>query len=295
MTRTRRTLLIAIVTVANALVPAGSASAFVPPTCGGERVTISGTDGPDEIFGTNGPDVIHAGPGDDLIFGFGGDDILCGGTGQDILRGGSGDDILIGGTDGERLRTTRPDAATVALRASGDTRASSDVAAGGTGTDVCEGVVTMTACEERGPLLRPHDSPVTWVYQLRLHPIFRDYRMHFGWDFGGECGDPLRAPADGIVILAGWKDALAGNAVRIDHGSGLVTAHAHLSEVWVEVGDVVEMGEVFGLVGETGAATECHLHTETHLNGDRVDPVPYWCPSRYFRPGMVAGHECPDQ
>jgi hypothetical protein len=281
VSRSARTIWLSLVVLASALA-ASPAAAFVPVTCGGLVVTIAGTDGDDLLWGTMGPDVIHAGPGDDVVFGLGGDDVVCGGPGEDVLYGGTEDDHLIGGTDPDLL-DLQPDRR----------GAPQDTVVGGPGADRCDGAYERHTCEERGPFLRPHDSPVTWVFELRLHPIYRDYRWHNGWDFGGECGDPLRAPADGLVILAGWKDEAAGNAVRIDHGDGIVSAHAHLTEVWVEVGDPVEMGQVFGLVGETGAATECHLHAEIHLDGDRIDPIPYWCPGRYFRAGMEAGVECP--
>lgn len=283
MTRSIRTIVLTLVVLTGTLT-AAPANAFVPVTCAGRAVTIAGTDGDDVLWGTMGPDVIHAGPGDDIVFALGGDDIVCGGPGRDILYGGTESDRIVGGTDSDLLDLDR----------SGDA-ASQDIAVGGPGDDHCEGVHTRHTCETRGTLLRPHDSPVTWVFQLRLHPIYGDYRWHNGWDFGGECGDPLRSPDDGIVVLAGWKDEAAGNAVRIDHGDGILSAHAHLSDVWVEVGDAVEMGQVFGLVGETGAATECHLHAEIHVYGERIDPIPFWCPSRYFRPGLTTGAECPTE
>lgn len=65
--------------------------------CGGERVTIVGTDDADIIEGTEGRDVIHARLGDDKVEGLGGNDIICGGAGADDLRGGRGRDRIIGG------------------------------------------------------------------------------------------------------------------------------------------------------------------------------------------------------
>ncbi|MDX1691312.1 MAG: peptidoglycan DD-metalloendopeptidase family protein [Acidimicrobiia bacterium] len=283
-------LLVAAVTAVDTST-APVADGRVPLTCAGERVTIQGTDGDDLIIGTPARDVIHAGDGDDRVFAGYGDDVVCGGNGSDTLLGGWDDDHLIGGTDTTALAISWGDTSALQASAGGPSR---DVVIGGSGTDTCEGAYDRPGCEIRGPMLRPHDSPVTWVFELRLHPVLFEYRWHNGWDFGGECGDPLRAPEDGIVTLAGWKDDLAGNAVRIDHGEGVRSAHAHLLEVWVEPGDFVEMGQVFGLVGETGTATECHLHTEIHVDDERIDPVPFWCPARYFRPGLSAGEECPE-
>jgi hypothetical protein len=71
--------------------------------CGGELVTIHGTNGDDVIIGTDGDDVIHGRGGDDFIDGRGGNDIICGGAGDDVIYGGPGDDILYGGPGNDRI------------------------------------------------------------------------------------------------------------------------------------------------------------------------------------------------
>ena len=64
-----------------------------------------------------------------------------------------------------------------------------------------------------------------------------------------------------------------GNTVFIDHGQGLISMYCHLSEIGVEKGQAVDVGEAIGLVGKTGRVTGAHLHFGTYLNGNAVDPA----------------------
>lgn len=82
---------------------------------------------------------------------------------------------------------------------------------------------------------------------------------HTGVDFAGNIGDPVHAPARGVVRIVDVL-YLGGNAVYIDHGSGLVTAYLHLSEAEVQEGDTVQTGQIIGRVGATGRVTGPHLH-----------------------------------
>ena len=83
----------AAVNVAVGPVPgAAIAEANLAHQCGGQPVTMLGTDGPDHLVGTSGADVIWAGPGNDIIRGGGGDDVVCAGSGADIVAAGAGKD-----------------------------------------------------------------------------------------------------------------------------------------------------------------------------------------------------------
>jgi murein DD-endopeptidase MepM/ murein hydrolase activator NlpD len=95
---------------------------------------------------------------------------------------------------------------------------------------------------------------------------------HTGHDFGADAGMPILAPITGTVVLA---EALQvrGTAVILDHGLGVFTGFWHLSEIRVEVGQVVGQGEVVGLVGNTGLSTGPHLHWEMRVRGVPVDPL----------------------
>jgi murein DD-endopeptidase MepM/ murein hydrolase activator NlpD len=95
--------------------------------------------------------------------------------------------------------------------------------------------------------------------------------MHTGLDFRAATGDPVRATANGKVSSSGWMGGY-GRMVEVDHGNGLSTRYGHLSEIHVKVGDVVKIGQVIGAVGSTGRSTGPHLHYETRIDGDAVDP-----------------------
>ena len=62
-------------------------------------------------------------------------------------------------------------------------------------------------------------------------------------------------------------------AVLVDHGEGLFSLYAHLSEVLVDQGHELLVGEVLGKVGSTGRSTGAHLHLSVRLLGERIDPL----------------------
>jgi murein DD-endopeptidase MepM/ murein hydrolase activator NlpD len=95
---------------------------------------------------------------------------------------------------------------------------------------------------------------------------------HAGSDWGAPEGTPILAPAPGVIVLA-EPLFVRGNAVIIDHGAGVYSNFWHLSEIDVQVGDVVETGDPIGKVGTTGLSTGAHLHWEVRVNGIAVDPM----------------------
>jgi murein DD-endopeptidase MepM/ murein hydrolase activator NlpD len=109
------------------------------------------------------------------------------------------------------------------------------------------------------PFLRPRDTRITSGFGHGREFNGEVQSRHMGVDLAGAVGTPVRASNRGIVALVGDFFA-AGNAVYLDHGSGLVTAYYHLSAADVEEGQVVERGEVIGRVGATGRVTGPHLH-----------------------------------
>jgi murein DD-endopeptidase MepM/ murein hydrolase activator NlpD len=110
---------------------------------------------------------------------------------------------------------------------------------------------------------------------MRFHPILKIWRLHTGIDVGVPCGTPVRAAADGQVISAGAAGGY-GNRVVIDHGQAnggnLVTDYNHLKSIAVRRGTVKE-GQVIAYSGTTGLSTGCHLHFDTLVNGEYVDPL----------------------
>ena len=96
--------------------------------------------------------------------------------------------------------------------------------------------------------------------------------FHTGLDFCGGVGIEILAPAAGKVVFAGPL-TVRGNATMIDHGWGVYTGYMHQSEILVRVGDLVEPGQLIGLVGGTGRVTGPHLHWEVWAGGVQVDPL----------------------
>ncbi|MCP4141105.1 MAG: peptidoglycan DD-metalloendopeptidase family protein [Chloroflexi bacterium] len=96
--------------------------------------------------------------------------------------------------------------------------------------------------------------------------------FHSGVDFFGGTGVQIDAAANGIVVFAG-DTIVRGNATIIDHGRGVFTGYWHQSESYVQVGDIVEAGQVIGLVGASGRVTGAHLHWEVWVNQVQVNPM----------------------
>jgi murein DD-endopeptidase MepM/ murein hydrolase activator NlpD len=108
-------------------------------------------------------------------------------------------------------------------------------------------------------------------FGVRLDPFLRRPAMHTGLDFRGESGEPVRATAAGTVSTAGWNGGY-GRMVEIEHENGFSTRYAHLSNILVKEGQTIKPGQVIGRVGSTGRSTGPHLHYETRIEGDAVDP-----------------------
>jgi len=95
---------------------------------------------------------------------------------------------------------------------------------------------------------------------------------HSGLDFAVPAGTPVKAPADGKVILVG-DYFFNGKTIFLDHGQGLISMFCHLSSIDVKPGQDVARGGIVGRVGATGRATGPHLHWNVSLNDARVDPA----------------------
>jgi murein DD-endopeptidase MepM/ murein hydrolase activator NlpD len=94
---------------------------------------------------------------------------------------------------------------------------------------------------------------------------------HAGLDIAVPTGTEVRAASDGVVRDAGDYYFL-GKTIYLDHGNGMLTLYAHLSEIGVKPGDEVRKGQPIGLSGMTGRATGPHLHWSVVLNGVMVEP-----------------------
>lgn len=120
--------------------------------------------------------------------------------------------------------------------------------------------------------IRPVAEPANSAFGTRSVFNGKAGSPHTGADFLSGTGTPIKAPSAGHVRLA--EDLyFSGNTVIVDHGLGLYSMFAHLSAFKVREGDIVNEGDVVGLVGATGRVTGPHLHWSLRANGARVDPL----------------------
>jgi murein DD-endopeptidase MepM/ murein hydrolase activator NlpD len=124
----------------------------------------------------------------------------------------------------------------------------------------------------------PPRSPLSFAWPLnapvtdRFGP--RGNRFHSGIDFPARFGATVRAARSGRVIGAGWNPGGYGYLVVLRHAHGTQTFYAHLSRVFVRVGQRVRIRARIAAVGATGNATGPHLHFEAHVRGAVVNPLP---------------------
>jgi murein DD-endopeptidase MepM/ murein hydrolase activator NlpD len=140
---------------------------------------------------------------------------------------------------------------------------------------------TLWAVPVRKPITG--DIDLSSGFGVRSDPFLGRPAMHTGLDFRSSTGDPVRATANGTVESAGWSGGY-GKMVEIDHGNGFATRYGHMSEIEVKVGQQIKIGQVIGRVGSTGRSTGPHLHYETRIDGDAVDP------QKFLRAGLRLGN-----
>jgi murein DD-endopeptidase MepM/ murein hydrolase activator NlpD len=130
----------------------------------------------------------------------------------------------------------------------------------------------------------PLFAPLGGAYEVTSHfgarndPFHGRAAWHAGIDLRNEFSSDVQATADGQVTLAGWNGAY-GLTIEIDHGHGLATRYAHLSDIRVREGQMVALGQAVGRMGSTGRSTGAHLHYEIRIDGRAVDPA------RFLRAG----------
>jgi len=111
---------------------------------------------------------------------------------------------------------------------------------------------------------------------LRIHPIYKIVRFHYGMDFTAPVGTEVYATGDGVVESIISSRRGYGNHIVVNHGFGYKTLYAHLDRFNVRQGQKVKRGDVIGFVGNTGLSIAPHLHYEVELNGIKVDPSNYF-------------------
>ena len=118
-------------------------------------------------------------------------------------------------------------------------------------------------------------SPSKGGYLTSYFGEVRAKSLHKGIDIAKELGSSVNASLDGKVIKAGYNNGGYGNLIVIEHGNNMKTYYAHLSEIYVNVGDMVKKDDIIGAVGSTGNSTGPHLHFELRVDNQPVDPIKY--------------------
>jgi murein DD-endopeptidase MepM/ murein hydrolase activator NlpD len=131
---------------------------------------------------------------------------------------------------------------------------------------------TTMALPFRRPM--PADTDMSSNFGPRVDPFTKGMAMHTGIDFRAEYGAPVKATGAGKVISADHHGGY-GNMVEVDHGNGVTTRYAHLSSISVSLGQNIGIGTIVGRIGSTGRSTGPHLHYETRIDGDAVDPMKF--------------------
>lgn len=132
----------------------------------------------------------------------------------------------------------------------------------------------------------PAAGPISGVYGSQRVYNGTPGRPHFGVDVAAPKGDPVIAPAAGLVRLAEADLYFSGGTIIIDHGYGVSSTLMHLDEVLVKTGQPVAQGDLVGRVGASGRATGPHLDWRMNWYHTRVDPVT-------IAPALVDGHTPP--
>jgi murein DD-endopeptidase MepM/ murein hydrolase activator NlpD len=127
----------------------------------------------------------------------------------------------------------------------------------------------------------PQMAEVVLGYGWQLHPTVEEVIFHSGMDLLAETGTPVLSVGEGVVAFVGQRGSY-GNVVVVNHPSGKQTRYAHLSEVMVQAGQKLQLGDVLGKVGQTGKPdmAQSHLHFEIRYNSPlgwvAENPNPYF-------------------
>lgn len=112
-------------------------------------------------------------------------------------------------------------------------------------------------------------------FGYRIHPIYGDWRFHYGVDLSAPQGTPIVASRGGQVTTTAYEAGGAGYYVSINHLDGFVTRYLHMTHYIVSPGEYVTAGQVIGYCGSTGGSTGPHLHFSVYYNGVAVNPAKY--------------------
>jgi murein DD-endopeptidase MepM/ murein hydrolase activator NlpD len=125
-----------------------------------------------------------------------------------------------------------------------------------------------------------YDSGFSWPANGRISGVYGSQRVlngeprrpHFGLDIAAPTGNPVYAPADGVITMTHPDMYFSGGTIILDHGQGLSSSFLHLSKILVEAGATVKKGDLIAEIGATGRASGPHLDWRMNWLDRRVDP-----------------------
>ncbi len=130
-------------------------------------------------------------------------------------------------------------------------------------------------------LVPPLNAKLTSQFGTRRFLNGKPKSPHGGIDYKAKIGVPVRAAAQGRVVLA-EELYYSGKIVIIDHGLSVFTLYMHLSEIDCLAGDQIVAGQVIGKSGRSGRVTGPHLHFGVKIAGIFVDPLRFVDDSRHL-------------
>ncbi len=116
------------------------------------------------------------------------------------------------------------------------------------------------------------DAIITGIYGSQRILNGKPRSPHYGIDFAGKLGTPIKAMASGAVTLAEIDLYYTGATLIFDHGHGISTLYMHMDKIFVEEGDIVKQGDIIGTVGSSGRSTGPHLDIRLNWFGIKLDP-----------------------
>lgn len=122
------------------------------------------------------------------------------------------------------------------------------------------------------------NGTVSSRYGMRMHPVYKEKRLHEGIDIKAKSGTPIHAAAEGVVlkVVEDYEPGKGyGMNLILQHEDGFQTRYCQLGKILVEEGQEVNSMTVIAEVGSSGMSTGPHLHFELIKDGERINPETY--------------------
>jgi murein DD-endopeptidase MepM/ murein hydrolase activator NlpD len=146
--------------------------------------------------------------------------------------------------------------------------------------EIDEELQIKTDFETRVPAILPIHTDdlkrVSSYFGMRKDPFTGKLKRHHGIDYAGKLGSPIYVTGAGTVEKVKYSNKGYGNEVVVNHGYGYKTRYAHLHEILVKKGQVVNRGDILATLGNSGRSTGPHLHYEVLFKRKRQNPLYFY-------------------